>query len=106
MEWCLEWKYFGWKLIFEWKYLMLRLVWLVFIIDFRIGMTMPLQSADLYLRYGWLDMEWFVEFALLFSSGGDPISGTYKFWPPSEGYLISGMRTPNGGPTGEGFDCS
>jgi len=29
---------------------------------FEIDMTMPLWSIDLYLWYGWLNMEWFGEF--------------------------------------------
>jgi len=37
---------------------------------FGIGMTKPFQSVNLYLWYSWLDMEWFIEFALLFSSKG------------------------------------
>jgi len=48
------------------------------LVAFWIGMTMSFQSADLYLRYSWLDMEWIGEFALLFSSEGDPINGTCK----------------------------
>jgi len=44
---------------------------------FGIGITIHLQSADLYLQYDWLDMKWFDEF-VMFSSGGDPISSTCK----------------------------
>jgi len=67
-------------------------------------MIMPLRSADLYLRYGRLDTKCLGEFTLLFSSGGDPISDTYKLQTPSipavelishsspsEGNFISGV---------------
>ena len=43
---------------------------------FEIDMIMTLRSADHYLWYSWLDMKWFDEFALLFSSRGDFISDT------------------------------
>ena len=49
---------------------------------FGYDMIMPLQRPDLYFWCGWLETECLSEFALLFSSGGDPISSTYKLWTP------------------------
>ena len=44
---------------------------------FGYDMIMPFRSAN-YLRCDWLGTECLSEFALLFSSGDDPISSTCK----------------------------
>ena len=57
---------------------------------FRIDMTISLWSANLYLStVGW--QQSIGEFALLFSSGGNPINGSYKLLTPSKGDLSSGV---------------
>ena len=55
-------------------------------------MIMPFWSADLYLRCGLFGTEYLGEFALLFSSGVDPISGISKLWTPSGGDPSNGVR--------------
>jgi len=46
---------------------------------FGYDMITPFQSADLYLRCGWMETKCLGEF-VLFLSGGVPISGTCKLW--------------------------
>jgi len=61
----------------EWKDLQNRNIYLLEL-KWLYDMVMSLRSADLYLWYDWLDMEWYGEFALLFQSERDHISGTCK----------------------------
>ena len=48
-------------------------------LNFGIDMIRPLRSVDIYLWYGWLNMELFGEFALLFLVES-PINGICKFF--------------------------